>query len=840
MRYADATRCPDCRAVLDGAVRCAVCGFDVESPEVPAIWSHLQQIDELVATARARAVVPTPTPAAPTSVPPPPAPAVAPPPILGFGSGPVAPPGPGVSAGSVVLGLGAALLVLAAVIFVSFAWSVVGVGGRAAILALLTAVVGAAGGWALHRGLRGSAEALWLVFAGFVSVDWFAACGLGLLGLDGLTGWQVAAPWWVLLSVTSALVGAASRRLADHPVVTLEVAAGLALLPVVATIGEALDGIGVRPFWLLLVLTVLASAVAVLALLLHQHVWSVVAGITAAATGAAMFVAAVVEAAAGREPGQYVGDAHGLPLLLLTVVVAASAAWRPAREASVAATTLLLALLVALPLTDLLDGQAWFVWLTLLTVVAVALRLVPWVAGGPVGTGLLIGGGVLAVIVVLGWTTGLAPILATLGESVKGPRDLPFLRATRDLTSDGRLEPWAAYVGGAGIVAGSVIVARWSDEMARRASRQVVVVAGIVAASTVLAVLAETGAPVIVLGLAVGLVGVLLVSVARWCGAAWEIVGVVVVALAPVLTVTTWDGLVAAAAASLLVLLALAGIRRGAEVTASVATFAAALWIMLLALLAVTHPDVELAFRPAVSIVLVVALLLAVVGTAFQQPPVAWRPGLPFEAVGAGAAAITLLAGATVSDAAWMAAWCTGSGVTAVAVGQLVPGRRWARWVGAGLLGLAWILRLVASDVSTVEAYTVPFALVALGIGALALRRDESLRTFAALGGGLALGLVPSTVVVLADPVSCRALLVGLVAFALVGVGLALRWQAPFVLGGAALLLISIVEIAPYGWGLPRWVLIGGAGLLLLIGGITWENRVRDGRAVARFVRSMR
>lgn len=99
---------------------------------------------------------------------------------------------------------------------------------------------------------------------------------------------------------------------------------------------------------------------------------------------------------------------------------------------------------------------------------------------------------------------------------------------------------------------------------------------------------------------------------------------------------------------------------------------------------------------------------------------------------------------------------------------------------------------------------------------------------------------MPSTLVAVADPVSLRALLVGLVAFALVGLGLALRWKAPFVLGGAALLLIAVVELAPYSWALPRWVLIGVAGLLLLIGGITWEDRVRDGRAVARFVGSMR
>lgn len=843
MKYADAARCPDCRAALEGRLRCAVCGFDVESPEVPEIWERLQQIDELLVTARARKVVPPPAAVVPAPTVPTSASGAVPPPIPIFASAsapPVAPAGTGVSAGSVILGLGAALLVLAAVIFVSFAWSVVGIGGRAAILALLTAVVGVAGGWALRRGLRGSTEALWLVFAGFLSADWFAACGLGLLGLDGLTGWQVAVPWWVLLSVTSGAVGAASRRLADRPVVTLEVAAGVALLPVAATVGEALDDVGVRAFWVLAIVTVLASAVAVVAQLLRQHVWTVIAAVIGAATGAAMLVAAVVEATAHTEVAEYVGQAHGLPLLLVTVAAGSVAAWRVAREAAVATTTLLVALLVGLPLGEPLEGQAWFVWLTVLVVVLAALRLSGRVGGGAVGTGLLIGGGTLAVLVAFGWASGLAPVLAALGESSRGPRDLPFLLAAQEVSTDGRLAPWAAHVGGAGLVATLAIVCRWPDETVRRGTRQILVVAGLVAATTGLAILAELGAPVVVLGLTVALVGVLLAVVSRWCGMVWELLGLLLVALAPLLVVPTWDGVVVAVSVSLAILLGIAVLRRSVELVAFLATIAAAVWIAVLTVLAVNHPDVALAIRPAVSIVLVVALLLTVVGAAFQQPPVAWRPGLSFEAVGAVLTVLTLTVGVAATDAAWLAAWCTGAGVTGTAVGLLVPGRRWLRWVGAGLLGLAWVLRLAASDVSTVEAYTVPFALVALGIGALALRRDGSLRTFAALGGGLVLALVPSTLVALADPVSLRALLVGVVAFGLVGAGLALRWQAPFVLGGGVLLLIALVELAPYGLAVPRWVLIGVAGLLLLVGGITWEDRVRDGRAVARFVRSMR
>ena len=86
MKYADAARCPDCRAALEGRLRCAVCGFDVESPEVPEIWERLQQIDELLVTARARKVVPPPAAVVPAPTVPTSASGAVPPPIPIFAS----------------------------------------------------------------------------------------------------------------------------------------------------------------------------------------------------------------------------------------------------------------------------------------------------------------------------------------------------------------------------------------------------------------------------------------------------------------------------------------------------------------------------------------------------------------------------------------------------------------------------------------------------------------------------------------------------------------------------------------------------------------------------------
>ena len=46
---------------------------------------------------------------------------------------------------------------------------------------------------------------------------------------------------------------------------------------------------------------------------------------------------------------------------------------------------------------------------------------------------------------------------------------------------------------------------------------------------------------------------------------------------------------------------------------------------------------------------------------------------------------------------------------------------------------------------------------------------------------------------------------------------------------------------APYvGDAVPRWVLIGGAGALLIAVGATWERRLAEARQLAGYVRALR
>ena len=104
----------------------------------------------------------------------------------------------------------------------------------------------------------------------------------------------------------------------------------------------------------------------------------------------------------------------------------------------------------------------------------------------------------------------------------------------------------------------------------------------------------------------------------------------------------------------------------------------------------------------------------------------------------------------------------------------------------------------------------------------------------------LTLGIGPSLVVALQDPITVRGLLVGLVGLALVGVGVRLGWGAPLVVGGVALGLIAVVSIAPYAAAVPRWVLFGTAGVALLALGVTWERRRQDLHLMHSYAASLR
>ena len=125
-------------------------------------------------------------------------------------------------------------------------------------------------------------------------------------------------------------------------------------------------------------------------------------------------------------------------------------------------------------------------------------------------------------------------------------------------------------------------------------------------------------------------------------------------------------------------------------------------------------------------------------------------------------------------------------------------------------------------------------------VGCDRLRREPAAATMTALLPGLALATVPSLLWVLVDPVSTRAVLLGLACLVLVIAGSAVRWTAPVLVGGAVGGLLVLRELGPYAAETPQWALIGAAGTLLIGVGITWEARLRDLRQAATYLGRLR
>jgi hypothetical protein len=223
------------------------------------------------------------------------------------------------------------------------------------------------------------------------------------------------------------------------------------------------------------------------------------------------------------------------------------------------------------------------------------------------------------------------------------------------------------------------------------------------------------------------------------------------------------------------------------------------------------------------------------------------RPGLERElpayvaAVIAAAASVIrpdTVIGPDSVDQTWLAAYLTLGGVVVTVSALVHPDRRELAWGGLGLFTLAQWVRLQQLGVDTVEAYTLPLAVVLLVVG-LVRMWTSGLSSQRALSAGLGLALVPTMLQVLLDPVSLRALALGLGCLVAVAAGVGLRWAAPLV-AGAAVGTVLVLREATHAQLLQQWMVIGLVGVVLTLVGVTWERRLAELRAVAAYVRGLR
>ncbi len=189
-----------------------------------------------------------------------------------------------------------------------------------------------------------------------------------------------------------------------------------------------------------------------------------------------------------------------------------------------------------------------------------------------------------------------------------------------------------------------------------------------------------------------------------------------------------------------------------------------------------------------------------------------------------------LLAGALAYDspahlAALLAAWGAILGLSATRAGRTARQRRLLFWTAVGFEIVGWWLFISLADVALPEAYTLPFAALALLVGVLEARDRPELSSWAAYGPALLAAFVPTIGIVLAtDAGDLREVLLLLGAVGTLINGSRSRQQAPVVIGAVATVIAAIHFAVTL---VGPWLVLVPVGVTLLYVGATDENRRR-------------
>lgn len=788
----------------------------------------MQTADALIAELRAGA--------APEDVVPPAAVDAAPAP----GAGPLAAPVArrrGVSTLSVpvvLLSLGALCLLVAAVVFIAVTWSSMGLTGRTLVLLGFTTVLAAVATVLTRKELRGAAETFWVIVAGMLVMDLLGAREAGLLGLDGLDWRGAGALVGGALLALGVLVGWWATTQPIRRLYAVQAVGVLGTTAVTATNGWAAARPAVGTTIALATLVVVAVAcrtrvrvVAVGAVVLAVVTWGVLLGI---GTGRAMELDGF---------GAWWSQLRGWPLAVAAAAAAAvvlvpprllgRAAW----SRSVFAGMALVALVVLANAPRTLDSDRTAV---VASVTLAAVAAVTWLAP-PVwarAAGFLAAAGSVGM--------GSALLAATLGLLVPSrPRPPASLADRLAVDSSFPLSGWVPAVMALALAAAvAALVQILPDAVAprARASRVASVlgcgVLGVGVADPVVAL-----EPPLWVGIAVVAIGAALTAALTWAlrrEVAAAVVGIIVAGAQATLALVLADPSDVASALVLTVLAVATAIvfalrdREEGEASVVLAGVTAALvggaalnrWGVVL--------DADAHARS-----LALAGYAVVIGGLAR--PLSRRPlGRVALELAALMLALAAVAGGPESGVATNLT-VVGTGVCLVAV--LFRDRNGAGWLGAALLALATLVRVV-DDVRSPEVYTLPAAALLLAVGLWRLRREEHTGSMVVLGSGLSLALVPSLVLALEDPVSVRGALVGAGGLAALGLGAAQRLLAPFVFGATVTAALAVRHLEPVAEAVPRWVSLGLVGVVLLAVGITWEARLRNLHTARRYLTALR
>jgi hypothetical protein len=808
--------CPDCGLPLPpNPARCPSCGLPLTGPAAARLWEVDQSLAALrteraglLTELRTSGARPEPSTSGPVATP-------------RADVTPAAPPRPRWTTQQTLLGVGVLLVLVAASIALAVAWFLIGRYGQVVVMGGLTALAAWAALLLSRRRLANSAEALALVTGGLMLLDATAARRFGLLGLD-----RADARWYtiasgLLIAVVLAWLHRRDHRVAGFALLALS-AASTAWVGVVALTDDS------------------GPAVAALALAgagvfgaLHLRLPASLGLVRRAASGPAALwfavaglVAAVGALGAYRPDPGHGPSRDGLISVALLAVIAASGVAVVRRVLSVRATR---SGSTAAVRTDWVARPASGDWRAPGAVALVATAAAP---AAVLGLSQQVGAAGTAVLACLGAAGAVALVwLRPFGRSLG--------------------QWWAEAQCGAGLL---LLVASAAELDSRPATVVALLAVSVTAASTAVlrpgwraaaagvSALALVGAvgeagsmsTPTVRSLALSVVAVLLAGVAlARAGRAEERTVGAVSALAALLALGLALGnqlpeLVAVAA-----LVAVAGpavavavLRPPARAVAAGVAAATGGWALWLAS-GLASPGVQLAAVAAEAALLVT---LAV-----------WRQRHTEEPVLAGAAAVVAFVAvcdAVVRDWPHAAAGLAAAyGLVAVAYAALPHRRAVVAFGVAGLTVGAWI-ELAHADVGTVEAYTVPLAVLLLAAG-LWSRRELDGRSWLTSGPGLAVGLLPPALLTIGDDGLVRPLVTVVVAATVLALGAWRRWQALVVLGAVAAAVVALSELGPMTLHLPRYLTLGATGVALLALGARYEQRRADARQAVSWLASM-
>ena len=747
-------------------------------------------------------------------------------------------PDPGVSLQNLLLGLGTALIAVAALVFMAVNWTQMGAVFQGLLLLIVTSVAGWVTFVAARRQMPATAEAVGLATVMLALAD----CQALRVGLAP----DVDPTWFWATAISGLTIGAWALGAAANVRSTRAAAAVLGQVPLLILLG----GLDVEPTVAGIALLVQAGVVVTAAQLARRA--SVEARVLGALCAAGTWLTVVGLAAVVAMLGDG-GDRYRCALVLATgAAVAALVAWlRADDEASrvlalgVATVTGLLAAEAAVTVL-IRDDRSWATLALLCSaVVAVGLRAdhrwgrAPALVGAAAGLCLA------------------APVAAAL--AIVAPAAARAWPHAWHLDAGGSASAWTAVR---------------------------------LDATTPAALALHVAAAIALLIAAIPAIG------RRWLVRGLVASGLVAVAIAPMVLPITIAGAAALGVGAMLLCVVTAifptrierlalygpGLHRGSALGALVAWSTAALWspaspgltLIVVGSGAVVAAAFTTIARGRDDLNLAVAAGIATAGAlAIEVGLASAASGRPSEGAVAIAGVAALCIGViaaqlldpkgghrdldgTLSLAAEASTWCIhavvlflaahgpqggaglrltlGAGALAAGWHARRRGRRWLVGLAAteGLL-LTW-MQLAELHVRLPEAYSLPLALTLLGVGLAAERRaqrhDDPVESWLTIGPGLVVGLLPTVLVSLTEPGLVRPLL-GLAAGTVVLVAGALDGRkAPVDVGVVVVVVLGLRQLAPVAGELPTWATLGVAGAVLVAVGATFEQRRRDLRDV--------